>query len=259
MPGTPAGWMRRAISEDSMSAHRLLLCATMLALVAASASAADTTPAGAIDRLKAGNARFVSDPAAPPPIDDEKRRAQAGGQAPFAIVLSCADSRVPPEIIFNAGLGELFIVRTAGHVADKAVLASVEYGAEHLGAPLVVVMGHESCGAVKAAVSAKPGAPSMGPNLDALVAAIKPGFSRIDGPADLDHLRDAVLANVEQTVNRLVDDSAIVKHMVAAGKLQIVGAYYEFATGRVRFSQPVTAVPAPATSPAAHGDAHRQE
>lgn len=240
-----------------MQVHRILASSALLALVAASASsAADVTPAGALDRLKAGNARFVSDPGTPPPIDQEKRQAQSAGQAPFAIVLSCADSRVPPEIIFNAGLGELFIVRTAGHVADKTVLASVEYGAEHLGAPLVVVMGHESCGAVKAAVSTKPGSPSMGPNLDALVAAITPAFGRMDAPADLDHLRDAVLANVEQSVNRLLADSTIVKHLVAAGRLQLVGAYYEFATGRVRFSQPVASVPAAA---AQHGDAPRQE
>jgi carbonic anhydrase len=178
-----------------------------------------------------------------PPIDEAARQAQVTGQSPFAIVLSCADSRVPPEIIFNAGLGELFIVRTAGQVGDKAVYASLEYGAEHLHVPLLVVMGHEACGAVKATIETKPGAPSMGPNLDALVAAIRPAFARMDEPADAAHVRDAVLANVEQVINDLLSRSAVVTHLASAGKLQIVGAYYEFSTGRVRFSQPVASVP----------------
>jgi carbonic anhydrase len=192
-----------------------------------------------LERLKAGNERFVKDAAAAMPITAEKRIALAKGQAPFAIVLSCADSRVPPEVIFNAGLGDLFIVRTAGEVADKAVLASVEYGAEHLNAPLLVVMGHDSCGAVKAAIETKPGAASMGPNLDALIAAIKPGFARMKAPPELENLRDAILANVEQVINDLFTKSTIIKHLVDGGKLQAVGAYYEFASGRVRFSESV--------------------
>lgn len=211
-----------------------------LALVASVASAvAGQEPGSPIERLKAGNARFVANPSAPPPIDAEKRAAQTKGQSPFAIVLSCADSRVPPEIIFNAGLGDLFIVRTAGQVADKAVLASVEYAAEHLHAPLLVVMGHEACGAVKAALGTKPGAPSMGSNLDALVAAIKPAFQRMSTPADEGHLRDAVLANVEEGINQIIAGSAILKHLVQDNKLQVVGAYYEFETGRVRFSEQI--------------------
>jgi|WetSurMetagenome_2_1015567.scaffolds.fasta_scaffold84486_2 carbonic anhydrase len=200
---------------------------------------AGDTPAAALERLKAGNARFVRDATAGLPIDGPKREAQLKGQSPYAIVLSCADSRVPPEVIFNAGLGELFIVRTAGEVADKAVLASVEYGAEHLKAPLLVVMGHEMCGAVKAAVETRPGGASMGPNLDALVGAIRPAFDRMSAPADLEHLREAVLANVEQVVNDLLTRSAIVRHLVAGGELQAVGAYYELSTGRVRFSDAV--------------------
>ncbi len=214
-----------------------------MACTAAAAAAADVTPVAALDRLKAGNARFVEAPGTAPPIDEAARQAQIKGQAPFAIVLSCADSRVPPEIIFNAGLGELFIVRTAGQVGDKAVYASVEYGAEHLNVPLLVVMGHEACGAVKATIETKPGAASMGPNLDALVAAIRPAFARMDEPADAAHVREAVLANVEQVINDLLSRSAVITHLVSAGKLQIVGAYYEFTSGKVRFSQPVTSVP----------------
>lgn len=199
----------------------------------------DVPPASSLDRLKAGNARFVANAAAPLPVDETSRQAQVKGQSPFAVVLSCADSRIPPEIIFNVGLGELFIVRTAGQVTDKAVLASIEYAVEHLHVPLLVVMGHESCGAVKAALETKPGAPSMGPNLDALVAAIRPAFDRMSNPADEAHMRDAILANVEQVVNDVLAKSAVVKHLVGAGTLQVVGAYYELGSGRVRFSQPL--------------------
>jgi carbonic anhydrase len=242
-----------------MCHHRLTIAAVVLALTSVGVTAtADQNPADSLERLKAGNARFVANASAALPVDAETRAAQIKGQAPFAMIVSCADSRVPPEIIFNAGLGELFIVRTAGQVADKAVLASIEYGAEHLHAPLLVVMGHESCGAVKTAVSTPAGAPSMGPNLDALVGAIKPAFDRMSTPADMEHLRDAILANVEQVVNDFLSKSAIVKHMVAEGKLQVVGAYYEFATGRVRFSQPLGAYAAPGDhKPAATQAAHK--
>jgi carbonic anhydrase len=223
-----------------MRDYRAATSVALLVLAMATGSAqVEKEPVGAIDRLKAGNERFISNPATPPVVDVEKRKALTKGQTPFAMVLSCADSRVPPEMIFNAGLGELFVIRTAGQVTDKAVLASIEYAAEHLNVPALVVMGHDSCGAVKAAIETKAGAPSLGPNLDALVGAIKPAFDRMSTPADLDHLRDAVLANVEEVVNDILTSSAIIKHRADAGKLQIVGAFYELETGRVRFSKPL--------------------
>jgi carbonic anhydrase len=225
-----------------MRHRRLVLAFLILAVFSASVLRAAETPASALERLKSGNAKFVRDAASALPIDGEKRLAQLKGQSPFAIVLSCADSRVPPEVIFNVGLGEVFVVRTAGEVTDKAVLASIEYAAEHLKAPLLVVMGHEMCGAVKTAIETKPNAPSLGPNLDALIASVKPAFQRMSSPADLEHLREAILANVEQVVNEILAKSAIIKHMVSEGQVQLVGAYYEFATGRVRFSDPITTV-----------------
>ena len=236
----------------------LLATAWLVVIVAAAASAQVPTPSAALDKLKVGNARYVKEAGGALPIDAEKRLAQTKGQSPYAIVVSCADSRVPPEVIFNAGLGEIFVVRTAGEVVDKAVLASVEYGAEHLHAPLLVVMGHESCGAVKTAVECKlaPKPASLGPNLDALVDAIRPSFERMSTPVDLDHLREAVLANVEQVVNDLLVKSATVKHLASRGELLVVGAYYELPTGRVRFSEPAK-VPAEIeakTPAAAHKD-----
>jgi carbonic anhydrase len=241
------------------------LAALLLVLVASEAAVfTGETPAAALERLRSGNTRFVKNASAALPIDEARRQAQVKGQTPFAIVLSCADSRVPPEVIFNAGLGEIFVVRTAGGVTDKAVLASIEYAAEHLKAPLLVVMGHESCGAVKTAVETKPGAPSLGPNLDALVGAIRPSFGRMSGAADMDHLREAILANVEQEVNDILLRSAIVKHLAAEGQLQLVGAYYEFSTGLVRFSEPVHMPAEPASKAGSEakppaGAAHKQE
>ena len=208
-----------------------------------------STPEDGIARLKAGNARFVANPAEALTIDAARRAALARGQAPFATVVSCADSRVPPEVIFHAGLGELFVVRAAGHVADHSVLASVEYGAEHLHIPLVVVMGHEMCGAVKAAVETPPGT-SLGPNLDYLLKAIRPAVARTAGqPADV-RLRAAVLENVEETINDLVTKSSVLRHLSDAGTVKLIGAYYELASGRVHFSEPVH-VPATAAR-AAH-------
>lgn len=232
--------------------HRRLVIAFLVLLVSGATTLRGAeTPASALERLKTGNAKFVRDAASALPIDAERRLAQTKGQSPFAIVLSCADSRVPPEVIFNVGLGEIFVVRTAGEVTDKAVLASIEYGAEHLKAPLVVVMGHEMCGAVKTAIETKPNAPSLGPNLDALLASVRPAFQRMTAPADLEHLRDAILANVEQVVNDILGKSAIVKHLVGEGQLQLVGAYYEFASGRVRFSDPIATVAGEAAAHAA--------
>jgi len=233
-----------------MRSRRLLSCIVLLSLASAVIVARSEQPVqGPIDRLKAGNERFVRDPGAPLPITPEKRQAQLKGQSPFAIIASCSDSRVPTEVIFNVGLGDLFIIRTAGEVMDKAALASIEYGAEHLHSPLLVVMGHEACGAVKATLESKPGGPSMGPNLDALVAAIRPGFARMEVSADLEHLREAIFANVEQVINDIFSKSEIVKHLAGSGQLQVVGAFYELSTGRVRFSEPVAA---PKTADAVH-------
>lgn len=216
-----------------------ILTCTVLAACATPGAASDETPSSALERLRSGNATFVANASQALPVTAEQRQALTKGQQPFAIVLSCADSRVPPEVIFHTGLGELFVVRVAGEALDKSVLASIEYAAEHLHVPALVVMGHESCGAVKAAIDTKPGAASMGPNLDYLVKNIKPAFARMRTAADAEHLRDAILANVEQVVNDLLARSEIITHLHATGKLQIAGAYYELESGRVRFSEPV--------------------
>jgi carbonic anhydrase len=218
-----------------------LLCLGGTQLAAEDASAA----ANSLARLKSGNARFVSNPEASLPIDAMTRSVAVQGQAPFATVLSCADSRVPPEVIFQTGLGDLFVVRDAGHVPDRAILASIEYGAEHLHVPLIVVMGHEFCGAVKATIET-PAGTSLGPNLDFMLNAIRPSVARTASTPEAGRLRAAILANVEETVNDLLKDSTPLRELSQGGSVTLVGAYYELTTGRVYFSEPVQAV-APGT------------
>lgn len=197
------------------------------------------TPIEALARLKDGNAEFVANPSGALPISVELRTALAKGQAPSATVLSCSDSRVPPEIIFRAGLGELFVVRAVGEVADRAVLASVEYGAEHLHTPLIVVMGHESCGAVKAAMET-PATKSMGVNLDYVLKAIRPAVAAAASAPEAAQLKTAILENVEKSINDLVGSSSVLRRRFDAREVGIVGAYYELSTGRVHFSEPLS-------------------
>jgi len=206
------------------------------------------TGAEALARLKAGNATFVASPDAALPIDAARRAAAAAEPAPLAAVLSCSDSRVPPEVIFHAGLGDLFVVRSAGNVTDHAVLASLEYAADRLHVPLVVVMGHESCDAVKAAMDT-PATETLGPNLDYLLKAIRPSVAATASTPEASRLRAAILRNVEDSVNDLANKSALLKHLWETNAVTFVGAYYELSTGRVYFSEPAT----PPVSAGKHG------
>jgi carbonic anhydrase len=216
---------------------RLCAAATLVFLFAFGATAEEPSVVrGAIGRLKVGNERFVKNASAPVSLSSFTRQGLTTGQSPFAMVLSCADSRVPPEYIFNAGLGELFVVRAAGEVVDGSILATLEYGAEHLHIPLLVVMGHESCGAVKAVVEK---AEVPGPNLAYMVNAIRAGVTRSEG--EQTGIKGAILANVEQVINDALAGSEILRHAVNEGGLQVVGAYYELGSGQVTFSEPVAA------------------
>jgi carbonic anhydrase len=225
-----------------MSTRTRLVCALAMAwAVLGSVTVAETskpapTPKEALGLLKVGNDRFMRNASLPVSLSLHTREELARGQHPFAMVLSCADSRVPPEHIFNVGLGDLFVIRSAGEVIDRSILASLEYGAEHLHIPLLLVLGHESCGAVQAATSGK--TESLGPNLDYLVKAIRVGTSRT--PAERAELRTAILANVEQVINDALAGSTILRKHVDTQKLQVVGGYYELASGRVLFSEPAT-------------------
>jgi carbonic anhydrase len=200
------------------------------------------TPQEALGLLKAGNDRFVRNASTPASLSVNRRQELAAGQHPAAMVLSCADSRVPPEHVFNVGLGDLFVIRTAGEVIDKSILATLEYGAEHLHIPLLVVMGHESCGAVTAAAQAKGEATSA--NMAYLLKAIQ--AARHQPRQEREEIKALILANVEQVINDAMGGSPVLQRMVDIGEIGVVGAYYELVSGRVTFSEMVrTGTPAP--------------
>src|SRR5690349_10730598 len=194
-----------------------------------------TNPAEALERIKAGGERFASGGVRRPDQDTAYRATLAAGQHPFACVLSCVDSRVPPEIVFDQGLGDLFVTRTAGQVVDRAVLGSIQYGVAELKIPLLVVLGHEKCGAVKATLEAvEKHSPPGGNDIDALVAGIKPAVEKAvaDKPTDL--LDAAVNNNVANVVSSL-SGKPIIDAALKAGALKIVGARYDLDTGAVEF------------------------
>jgi carbonic anhydrase len=190
-------------------------------------SSASASP---LDMLKAGNARFVVGQPIHANQSVDRRMEVAGGQRPFAIIVGCSDSRVPPEIVFDQGLGDLFVVRVAGNILDDHALGSIEYAAEHLHVPLVVVLGHDKCGAVQAAVS---GGDAPG-HIGSLVEAIEPAVE--DAKSEQGDLLDnAIDANVRRVVTEIRHSEPILEHEVEAGKLTVVGARYKLDSGEVVF------------------------
>jgi carbonic anhydrase len=178
-----------------------------------------------IERLKQGNERFVKDRAEPPRHDSARREELAKGQRPYAVILTCADSRVAPEIAFDAGLGELFVVRVAGNIANRSSMASIEYAVAHLGSRVIVVMGHESCGAVAAALEGG----EAGRNLNHLLEHLQPALD-----ASGSHEVDAVARrNALMTVERLSRESDIIREAVEKDGVRIVPAFYSIRSGRV--------------------------
>jgi carbonic anhydrase len=219
---------------------RVATAATMVLAAVLVAAGADRsgeryTPQAALGLLKAGNDRFVRNASSPVSLSVNRRQELAAAQHPAAMVLSCADSRVPPEYVFNAGLGELFVIRTAGEVVDKSILATLEYGAGQLHIPLLVVMGHESCGAITAAAQAKDEGTSA--NMAYLLKAIR--AARRQPKQEREEIRDLILANVEQVINDAMTGSPALQRLVDTGELGVVGAYYELVSGRVMFSEMV--------------------
>ena len=179
-----------------------------------------------INRLESGNQRFTTDQLEHGLQDTGRKKSLTGGQKPFAIVLSCADSRVVPELAFDTGLGELFVVRVAGNVANSSSIASIEYAVAHLGCQVIVVMGHESCGAVTAAVQGG----DNGYNLNHLLSHIQPALTASgDGAEIADVIKKNAVLNGEELQNR----SAIIKNAVESGNLKIVPAYYHLEDGKV--------------------------
>jgi carbonic anhydrase len=189
----------------------------------------------ALLRLKAGNERFVAGTARFPMMQKEILIDLAKGQHPYATILSCSDSRVPPELIFDAGLGELFIVRVAGNVVSPEVAGSLQYAGRHLKTPLFVVLGHTNCGAVGAAVEARLHGARQLSRIQLLVDSILPGLTDLDLQLTLEAmLAQAVEANVRWSM-RQIFETPEGRERVAEGSMKLVGAVYEIETGRVRF------------------------
>lgn len=195
--------------------------------------------ADALKRLKAGNARFVSGVRhVAAPLDQTARAGLVSAQRPFATILSCSDSRVPPELIFDAGLGELFVIRVAGNVLAPHQLGSVEFAVDALGTRLIVVLGHSGCGAVDATLQVMQAEDAdLSPNLGALVAEIRPALAPLlaetDDPAEL--LARGVGANVARSVAGLTGRSELLAQKVLAGELMIMGAEYRLEDGEVNW------------------------
>ncbi|NMC14524.1 MAG: carbonic anhydrase [Chloroflexi bacterium] len=189
------------------------------------------TADAALERLAEGNQSFMAGKMKSPHQNEERRKEIAAGQKPFAAVLGCADSRVPPEIIFDCGLGDLFIVRSAGQVIDRAVLGSLELGVVELGIPLILVLGHSNCGAVKETLEVLEGHAHAHDQIAALVEGIKPAVEAASGKQG-DKVDNVVRANVELIVQQL-KNTPLLAEALNNGRVKIVGARYDLQTGMV--------------------------
>ncbi|HEY2017198.1 MAG TPA: carbonic anhydrase [Bryobacteraceae bacterium] len=222
--------------------NTLLICfgaALLFPLLGAEHESAGTErgPRDILWRLRHGNIAYVAGRQGVRQVTPARREALVAAQRPHAVVLTCADSRVPPEYIFHEGLGSLFVVRVAGGVADPVTVGSMEYGVEHLHARLIVVMGHTRCGAVKAALETPPPTGTtvgVGANIESILSLIRPGIPK---EPHNDPWKAAVYGGVEQTVADLFRTSKIVPEMSRTGEIGVIGAVYEIETGKVRFSE----------------------
>jgi len=225
-----------------MTAFRKFIAAAAL-LAAAGAAIADAavgypdTPAAAVERLAAGNARFSAGEALERDHLAEVK-ATAGGQTPFAAIISCLDSRVPPEIVFDQGIGDVFVGRVAGNYVDTDLLGSLEFATAVVGAKVIVVLGHTDCGAVKGACDNV----QLGnlthtlSNISPAVYAV-PGFEGARTSANGEFVSAVTHANVDLNVKNITERSKVIADLVAAGKVKIVGAVYDVATGKVTFRE----------------------
>jgi carbonic anhydrase len=188
------------------------------------------TPDQALTQLLHGNERFVAGwPDHPNQSARRRREVSDTGQQPYAIILSCADSRVPPEIIFDQGLGDVFVIRVAGNVLDEVILGTIEYAVEHLHTPLVMVLGHDKCGAVTAAVERVP----TNNHVQAVVDALQPALTLAEAQEG-DRISTAIDANIRYAVKTLHASEPVLMGACAAGQLRIVGARYNLDTGEVK-------------------------
>ncbi|MBF8190384.1 carbonic anhydrase [Nonomuraea sp. K274] len=218
---------RRLLRAAGLVAGGLLLDGGPAALGLTGAVLRPAEPAAAWAQLRAGNRRWASDAAIHPHQDLGRRAEIAEEQHPYAVVVSCIDSRVTPEIVFDAGLGDLLGVRSAAQTIDPLVFAAIEYGPAELGTPLIVVLGHQRCGAVTAAADALDKGDTLPGGLQPIVDALRPAYKRARGDVD-----KMIRLNTVGVVAELKADKMLAKR-VARGRLKIVGAYYSLDTGQV--------------------------
>jgi len=186
----------------------------------------------ALQKLMDGNKRFVSGTLAQKDLSLKRREELAKGQKPFATVLTCSDSRVPPELLFDQGLGDIFVVRVAGNVVDPIALGSIEYAAEHLGSPLLLILGHSKCGAVKATLEEK-GKPEG--NIGEIEKKIMPAVetAKKKGGTQDEMLETAIKENVKNVYADIMKNSKIIPHLLKEGKLTIAAGEYNITTGKI--------------------------
>lgn len=184
-------------------------------------------------KLEEGNLRFVLDRPGQKDISIARRKnLSEQGQKPFAVILSCSDSRVPPEVLFDQALGDLFVIRDAGNVADAIVMGSIEYGAEHLHAPLIVVMGHSQCGAVKATLEGG----SVSPNIQSIIQKIRPSYEQVlaKQPDEKKVLDLTIEQNIRNSIKQ-VQNSHVIMDLAEEKKVSVLGAKYDMDSGKVEF------------------------
>ncbi len=197
------------------------------------------TPAAVLEDLKAGNKRFVSGRAKHPNQSVAVRQELTKGQHPKAIILSCSDSRVPPELLLDEGFGDLFVIRSAGHTVDDMGIASMEYAVEHLGSKLIVVLGHSACGAIKATLGTPADKSAGSSNLDALVTQIRANLvSRRENSTSDPLVISPVRANADATAENLLSRSKILREKKESGEIEVVSALYRLDGGVVEFWEP---------------------
>ena len=194
------------------------------------------SPQEALSLLKDGNERFAEGNSIHPNRCEETKNALLKQQKPFVAVLSCSDSRVQIEIIFDAGLGDIFAVRTAGHVLSKEVMGSLEYAVKTLGVKLIIILGHENCGAIKTAVEPyqNKSYAELSENLQSIMNHIYPAIENLPPDCD-DFLDSAIRSNINYQVQDLINKDEYLAETVKSGKIMLVGAEYSLATGKVTF------------------------
>lgn len=191
------------------------------------------TPDQALAKLREGNLRFINGHSEHPNQDGDRRQSLVGGQEPFAVIFGCSDSRLAAEIIFDVGLGDMFVVRTAGHVIDSASLGSLEFAVDILDVPLIVILGHDSCGAVTSAIKSKQTGSLPKGFIRDLVEHITPSVYAAErqGLTDVD---STVVEHVKQTSARLVERSRIIGDAIEAGRTAVVGIAYHLSDGEAQ-------------------------